>query len=45
MTLNGNRKLYISDGNSLSVQIPYEALLTFSVEETRDMRGTTNSYY
>ena len=45
VSLNGNRKLYISDGQSLSVQVPYEALLEFSVEKTHGQKGTYRDQY
>lgn len=41
VSLNGNRKLFVSDGQSLSIHVPYEALLTFSVEETHGRREAT----
>ena len=39
MSLNGNRHLYISDGESLSIEIPYESLLTFTVDDRHSQRG------
>ena len=39
VALNGNRHLQMSDGESLSVEIPYESLLTFTVDEKHSHRG------
>lgn len=41
MSLNGNRHLYISDGDSLSIEIPYESLLTFTVDEKHSQSEAT----
>jgi hypothetical protein len=42
MSLNGNRHLYISDGDSLSIEIPYESLLTFTVDEKHSQSGQSS---
>jgi hypothetical protein len=42
VALNGNRHLQMSDGESLSVEIPYESLLTFTVDEKHSQRGLSS---
>ena len=39
MSLNGDKYLYISDGESLSIQVPYESLLMFTVDQKQSQRG------
>ena len=45
MSLSGNRYLYISDGESLSIKVPYESLLTFTVDQKRSQRGNKCHYH
>ena len=39
MSLSGNRYLYISDGESLSIRVLYESLLIFTVDQRHSQRG------
>lgn len=39
VSLNGNRHVYISDGKSISIEIPYESLLSFTVDEYKTWQG------
>ncbi|XP_046859129.1 uncharacterized protein KIAA2013 homolog [Xenia sp. Carnegie-2017] len=41
VSLNGNRHLYISDGKSISIEIPYESLLSFTVDEYKTWQEAT----